>query len=612
MASVACSVYLGGPGLWGSSQLVTLCPPECCSVVTPRHLAVSPVVAPPFHGVAHSPCPPAWGREGEENLVVASTHCSHLGVDWDGEVVSAGGNQAVMGGRTRDGRSHVPCCPGKPHHQSRADNLWLLPVPTDCALVERNGQATLVLATHSRSHGVGDREQEASRGRGSDHSRVQWAPQADYLQCQGRKRDGWPTNCTVLGSNTKCEVFLHFDFDFECAECQIDSEFYLIDGDTCGDSSPRNPALTDDGATSIVGRPTGSGGNWNSNEGTWANEIPRGTCTVGLYTTMTSSRLRDLNGPATRPGPRVGPGVSLQREQDSHALTGCGQAPECMISSFTQPSGRLSPPDMSPRRTDWVEERRVHESGLWGRWEQQTVLGTHLQQRAAYLDQKSMSNPTISGGADNPPSEVQLVVYEGTIGSRNRLRSLLPPELRHTTDDCRDLYPTITVVEVTQLRERHATDSATVTGTTHALTLTHICLWGGLTENRIRERVGEWTVAKDVNRVEEPVYWIGNIHPRSLCSAWPFTERDLYPPKDGYMGGWEGPTRAVGSGLSSCSIDMTPLKGRQTGMTRVVIPGYHRTELGMTELELEAGRTSWPRQPGPRLHGYATLRYPVQ
>jgi hypothetical protein len=129
MASVACSVYLGGPGLWGSSQLVTLCPPECCSVVTPRHLAVSPVVAPPFHGVAHSPCPPAWGREGEENLVVASTHCSPLGVDWDGEVVSAGGNQAVMGGRARDGSSHVPCCPGKPHHQSRADNLWLLPLP---------------------------------------------------------------------------------------------------------------------------------------------------------------------------------------------------------------------------------------------------------------------------------------------------------------------------------------------------------------------------------------------------------------------------------------------------------------------------------------------------
>ena len=87
-----------------------------------------------------------------------------------------------------------------------------------------------------------------------------------------------------------------------------------------------------------------------------------------------------------------------------------------------------------------------------------------------------------------------------------------------TTDDCHELYPTITVGEVTQLRERHATDSATVTGTTHALTLTHICLWGGLTENRIRERVGEWTVAKDVNRVEEPVYWIGNIHPRSLLS----------------------------------------------------------------------------------------------
>ena len=152
------------------------------------------------------------------------------------EVVSSGSNQAVMGGRARDGSSHVPCCPGKPHHQSRADNLWLLPAPTDCALVERNGQAALVLTTHSRSHGVGDREQEAPMGRGSDHSRVQWAPQADYLQCQGRKRDGWPTNCTVLGSNTKCEVFLHFDFDIdlECAECHIDSEFYLIDGDTCG------------------------------------------------------------------------------------------------------------------------------------------------------------------------------------------------------------------------------------------------------------------------------------------------------------------------------------------------------------------------------------------
>ena len=112
---------------------------------------------------------------------MASTHCSPLGVDWDGEVVSAGGNQAVMGGRARDGSSHVPCCPGKPHHQSRADNLWLLRAPTDCALVERNGQAALVLATHSRSHGVGDREQEALMGRGSDHSRVQWAPQADWV-----------------------------------------------------------------------------------------------------------------------------------------------------------------------------------------------------------------------------------------------------------------------------------------------------------------------------------------------------------------------------------------------------------------------------------------------
>jgi hypothetical protein len=57
------------------------------------------------------------------------------------------------------------------------------------------------------------------------------------------------------------------------------------------------------------------------------------------------------------------------------------------------------------------------------------VSGTQLSALLTST-KRAMSNPAISGGADNPSSEVLLVIYEGTIGSRNRLRSLLPPRPR--------------------------------------------------------------------------------------------------------------------------------------------------------------------------------------